>query len=97
LDDDKNNKKEFSKVFFVWNAILFSLAFPVEKKSLAFLSVQAATFLAALKPLLPSGPLGCLTTTILRPPLAASSRFIVFSFEISLSGLLVELQERGHD
>ena len=52
----------------------------------------ATIFLGALKPLLPSGPLGCLTTLIFFPPLAASSKFMVFNFEIKRSGLLDELK-----
>ena len=39
------------------------------------------------KPLVPSGPFGCLITTILGAPRAISSLFKVFSFEMSLSGL----------
>ena len=47
------------------------------------------TFLGALKPLLPSGPLGALMVTTFRPP---SSRFMHFSFDMSRSGRLEELE-----
>ena len=44
------------------------------------------------KPLVPSGPLGCLVTTTLAAPRAFSSMFIVFSLEMSLSGRWALLQ-----
>ncbi len=47
----------------------------------------------AAKPLVPSsGPRGCRTTIILRPPRAASSRFMAFNFDISRSGRFDELK-----
>ena len=45
-------------------------------------------------PFVPSGPLGCLMTTILAPPLAISSMFMVFSLEIRRSGLWEVLQQK---
>ena len=46
-------------------------------------------------PLVPSGPFGCLITTILGAPRAASSLFIVFSLEMSRSGLWDVLGSKG--
>lgn len=48
-------------------------------------------FRLALNPW-PSGPLGCLRTTIFLPPRASSSTFIVFSLEMRRSGRLHELK-----
>ena len=56
-----------------------------------FLTKKSQTFRLNLNPCPPSGPRGCRITTIFLPPRAASSKFIVFSFDIKRSGLLDEL------
>ena len=70
--------------------VLYNLKDKKSKKLTVF-TLSFHTFRAALKPS-PSGPRGCLITTIVLPPLADSSILIVFNLETNLSGLFEELE-----
>ena len=86
----REKRRTTKDVGIIISLVLYNLK-DKQSKMFTVFTLLFHTFRAALKPS-PSGPRGCLITTIVLPPLADSSILIVFNLETNLSGLFEELE-----